>query len=120
MERTKKYTWYKIADVIEDIHFSRNNLAEVEVNGKVICIAKNNDSLFGCSQKCPHAGGIMAEGAIDIHGNIVCPLHRYRYNMKNGHNVSGEGYYLKTYPIETRADGIFIGIEDKGIFSWLK
>jgi hypothetical protein len=30
--------------------------------------------------------------------------------MENGRNTSGEGYYLKTYPIEIREDGIYIGL----------
>jgi len=50
----------------------------------------------------------MADGFVDGMGQVVCPLHRYRFNIKNGRNTSGEGYYLKTYPLEQRADGIYI------------
>jgi 3-phenylpropionate/trans-cinnamate dioxygenase ferredoxin subunit len=28
--------------------------------------------------------------------------------MKNGRNTTGEGYFLKTYPVEQRQEGIFI------------
>jgi len=27
--------------------------------------------------------------------------------------VTGEGYYLKTYPVERRPDGIYIGFEER-------
>jgi nitrite reductase/ring-hydroxylating ferredoxin subunit len=50
-------------------------------------------------------------------GNIVCPLHRYKFSLVNGRNVSGEGYYLKTYPVEQREDGLYIGFE-KSWFGW--
>jgi nitrite reductase/ring-hydroxylating ferredoxin subunit len=105
------HTWHKIAESIFEIEFSANGLAQVEVNGKMICIAKHNNQLFACTQKCPHAGGILADGYIDAVGNIVCPLHRYKFNLQNGRNVSGEGYFLKRYQIEDSEQGIFISFD---------
>jgi 3-phenylpropionate/trans-cinnamate dioxygenase ferredoxin subunit len=32
--------------------------------------------------------------------------------------VTGEGYYLKHWPVELRADGVYIGVEDKGLFGF--
>ncbi|UAY52028.1 Rieske (2Fe-2S) protein [Ferruginibacter albus] len=116
----KRYKWHKIADSVEELPFNENNLLEVEVAGKIVCMAKHNDVLHACSQKCPHAGAYMEEGYIDALGNIVCPIHRYKFSLQNGRNTSGEGYFLKTFPIETRADGIYIGLEQEGLFSWLK
>ena len=116
----KKYTWHKIADSIAEITFSSSGLAEITVNGKTFCIAMHNDIVYACTQKCPHAGGELVDGYVDSTGNIVCPLHRYKFNLENGRNVSGEGYYLKTFPVEVRTEGIFVGIADGGLFSWLK
>lgn len=117
---TQKHTWHKIADSIEEINFSSNGLAELTVSGKTVCIALHNDTLYACTQKCPHAGGILAEGYLDATGNIICPLHRYKFSLQNGRNISGEGYYLKTFPVELRAEGVFVGIADSGLFGWLK
>ncbi len=115
----KQYTWHKIANHSNELDFANNNIAMVEIKGKKICIGKHRDSFFAFAYKCPHAGGIMAEGYIDALGNVVCPLHRYKYDPKNGRNVSGEGYYLKNWPVELKEDGIFVGIEAGGLFSWL-
>jgi 3-phenylpropionate/trans-cinnamate dioxygenase ferredoxin subunit len=60
----------------------------------------------------------MSNGFIDPLGNIVCPLHRYKFSMETGRNTSGEGYFLKTYPIELREDGIYAGIEESSPFSF--
>jgi nitrite reductase/ring-hydroxylating ferredoxin subunit len=115
----KQYNWFKLADNAGEILFEENNLTELEVNGKKICVGKKADTIFACVNKCPHAGGRLADGYIDVQGNIVCPLHRYRFNCDTGRNTSGEGYYLKTYKIETREDGIYIGVEkSKGLFGW--
>jgi 3-phenylpropionate/trans-cinnamate dioxygenase ferredoxin subunit len=112
----KKYTWYKIADHINEIDFAGNNIGAVELQGKNICIGKFNEAVFAFASKCPHAGGLLADGYIDALGNVVCPLHRYKYNMQNGRNVSGEGYYLKHWPVELRDDGVYVGVEEKNWF----
>ena len=116
MSKEKKYTWHKLASSIEELQLPTSGLKETELAGKKICISLHKDQLHACAASCPHASGILADGYIDNLGNIVCPVHRYRFNLENGRNTSGEGYYLKTYPIEKRADGIYVGIADPGSF----
>ncbi len=116
----KNYTWHKIADSHTEIDFLENGLTTIEVGGKTICLSKIADKIFACAAKCPHAGGNMANGYVDALGNIVCPLHRYKFSLKNGINSSGEGYFLKIYPIEETENGVFIGIEQNSMFNWLK
>jgi 3-phenylpropionate/trans-cinnamate dioxygenase ferredoxin subunit len=52
----------------------------------------------------------MADGYIDALGNIVCPVHRYKFNLQNGRNTSGEGYYLKRWAAEEREDGVYVNL----------
>lgn len=108
METTPNHDWYKIAESLAEMKFSKNGLTEVEVNGKKLCVGLYNNKLFACTQKCPHAGGILADGYIDAVGNLVCPLHRYKFNPQNGRNTSGEGYFMKTFLIEEKEGGIYI------------
>ncbi len=115
MSSASKNTWHKIAESIAEINFSVSGLAELEINGKKLCVGLYKNEVFACAQKCPHAGGILAEGYFDAVGNIVCSLHRYKYNRKTGRNVSGEGYFLKTFPIEIRDNGVFIRIDDTSL-----
>ena len=114
---TKKYQWHKIAETEQEIILPENGIAVVEVNNKKICITKYQEQWFGFPFTCPHAGGVLAGGYIDKTGNVVCPLHGYKFNLKNGRNSSGEGFYMKTFPIEIRPEGIFAGIESGGFFS---
>jgi len=117
----KKYTWHKVADHLNELDFAANQIAVAELTGKKICIGKFNEAAFAFAFKCPHAGGFLADGYIDALGNVVCPLHRYKYSLQNGRNVSGEGYYLKHWPVEIRDDGVFVGMEESsGLFGWLK
>jgi 3-phenylpropionate/trans-cinnamate dioxygenase ferredoxin subunit len=113
---TKEYEWHKFADHENDIEVSANGIAVIEIKNKKICITKFHEQWFGFTYKCPHAGGLLANGYIDLVGNIVCPVHRYKFSLKNGRNSSGEGFYMKTFPIEKRAEGLFVGIEPGGLF----
>jgi 3-phenylpropionate/trans-cinnamate dioxygenase ferredoxin subunit len=107
--------WYKLADDITHIAWQANNLAVAEVAGKTLTLAKIGNEVKACAHKCPHASGILAGGFIDATGNVVCPLHRYKFSLKNGRNITGEGYFLKVYPVEQREEGLFIGLEEGSI-----
>ena len=120
MEHIKKYNWHKVAENKDEINFSVNGIAEIMVGNKRICIALNKDKVLACTQKCPHAGGKLSDGYIDATGNIVCPLHRYKFSLQNGRNISGEGYFLKIFPVEIRNEGVFVGFETNNLLNWLK
>lgn len=107
----REFRWVKIAESVAEFSLDEKNLTEWEADGKKICLGKFNEMLFAFSAKCPHASAPFIEGYIDAAGNVVCPLHRYKFCMRNGRNVSGEGYYLKQWPVEVREDGVFVGFE---------
>ncbi len=116
----KKIKWHKLAESKKSIAWQNNKMALLEAGGKTVTVALINNQIFACAHKCPHASGLLVNGFIDAIGNIVCPLHRYKFSLQNGRNVSGEGYYLKTYPIEEREAGIFIGFEEGSLLDFFK
>lgn len=107
----KIHRWFKIAESAAELFNTGRQAVQVRVAGRDICITRHNHELYGCSAKCPHAGGRLCEGWVDALGNIVCPLHRYRFRLANGFNSSGEGFYLRTYPVKETDDGLFVGLE---------
>jgi 3-phenylpropionate/trans-cinnamate dioxygenase ferredoxin subunit len=114
-----RFNWIKIADSEEEINFGANNIAEVTANERQICIARFSGKLFAFSNKCPHASGFLVNGYIDAIGNVVCPVHRYKFCLRNGRNVSGEGYYLKHWALEVRENGVFVAMEKNTFFGLL-
>ncbi len=108
--------WVLVTDAPLSLDWPDNQLLDLEVDGKKITLAKFKDGFFAFAQKCPHASGRMAQGYINPLGQVVCPLHRYAFDMKNGRNTTGEGYFLKTYPIELRPNGLFIGFKPNSFF----
>ena len=108
--------WVLVTDAPLSLDWPDNQLLDLDVDGKKITLAKFKDGYFAFAQKCPHASGRMAQGYINPLGQVVCPLHRYAFDMKNGRNTTGEGYFLKTYPVELRPNGLFIGFKPNSFF----
>ncbi|HMI61722.1 MAG TPA: Rieske 2Fe-2S domain-containing protein [Puia sp.] len=110
---TKKYKWHKVAETAADLQWTAGNVSEVEVEGKKLCVVRFNEEWYGIAHTCPHAGAPMTDGYVAGGCNIVCPVHNLKFNLKNGRDVNGEGYKLKTYPVEVRGDGVYLGVEDE-------
>lgn len=102
--------WHKIAESFLEIERVKGSPWQTKVAGKELCIVVHKGNAYGCASKCPHAGGNMAQGWVSDLGHIVCPLHQYRFDLKTGRNVSGEGYFLKTFPVVENDDGVFVGL----------
>lgn len=106
----KEPQWILAGPILQFFEPGQNALKPVEVSGKNITLAQWNGKHFAFAQKCPHAGGILANGYIDATGCITCPLHHYKFNMETGRNISSEEYYLKTYPVKTDGIELWIGM----------
>jgi 3-phenylpropionate/trans-cinnamate dioxygenase ferredoxin subunit len=102
-------TWHKVENILASA-MANNTMQEVVVGEKKIGLLKKETGLYAFAATCPHTSAPLCEGWIDGMGRIVCPLHKYRFDPANGRNTSGEGYKLKTYPLEIREDIIYIAL----------
>ncbi|TDH20692.1 (2Fe-2S)-binding protein [Segetibacter sp. 3557_3] len=107
--------WHKVADNIAAINWNTENLSVFSIGERQLLLAKVNGKVYACTNRCPHASGAFSQGFLDAQGNIVCPLHKYKFSLQNGLNVTGEGYRLKIYAVEERPSGIFVGIQEQGL-----
>lgn len=112
MVSEKNYRWIKVAESAAELFNSGRVIVSVKAGSRTVCITRYAGSLYATTDRCPHAGGRMCDGWVDATGNIVCPLHRYRFRLSNGFNASGEGYFLKTFPVQENDDGLFVGLWD--------
>lgn len=107
-------TWHKIFNASYDPEKSipLHQIQQITVAGRTVCIVKTKNGLKAVSDKCPHNGFPLVKGWCTEDGeSIVCPLHRYAFNFSDGRARSGFAGAVITYPIEERADGVYLGIE---------
>ncbi len=98
-------TWHTCAESGE---LAEGVMKEAQAADKRICLLRKGGRLFAFAATCPHASAPLCEGRVDVQGRVVCPLHGYRFNPANGHNTSGEGYKLGTYPAKEEDGRIFV------------
>ena len=107
------YHWFKIFDKEEkdEDYLQLNTFLSFRFKGEKICVTKTGQGLFAFQENCPHNGASLTQGFCTAKNEVVCPLHRYSFDLKTGKGTSGGAFALKLYPVEIRADGVYVGVK---------
>lgn len=107
--------WHKLFDSVAAANdaIALNKAQAYTIAEKNICIVRNAEGYFAVANKCPHNGFALSKGYCSDDLAIVCPLHRYRFDLKTGRSKNGGAYYVEIYPTEVRTDGVYVGIKEK-------
>jgi 3-phenylpropionate/trans-cinnamate dioxygenase ferredoxin subunit len=113
----KKFRWFKIFESEDEM---KNNVAprksiSMQVDGKKICLVHGTDGFYAVRDKCPHNGFPLSAGHCTESNSIVCPIHRYHFDLKTGKALSGMAIRVETFPLKIAGNGVFLGVEE---FNW--
>ena len=117
---SEQVEWKRVpeASAIGKNWLKEKEVREVKIESRTVCIGRTNNGYFAVQNKCPHAGGSLGKGWCNAHGQVVCPVHQYKFDMKTGRHF-GEGLYkLKTYPLKWENDELLIGMPSDNPFSF--
>ncbi|WP_203780987.1 Rieske (2Fe-2S) protein [Paractinoplanes rishiriensis] len=77
------------------------------IDGDMVAVFRLRDgSVRALSAVCPHQGGPLADGQIDLQ-QVVCPLHLYAWDLTTGCSRSGLPP-VATYPVRVDNDQILL------------
>ncbi len=79
--------------------------------GEVLFVKQHDNTVIAMDNKCPHQN-LPLKGCKISGGNVVCPWHQYRFDLKTGR---GHGLFLQTYELEENHEGYFL---KRTYFSW--
>jgi nitrite reductase/ring-hydroxylating ferredoxin subunit len=82
----------------------------VVIGEKRICLVSFNSNYYAVQDSCSHNGESLSKGKINYLGEIICPWHNYRFELKSGRPCDSDCSDLRTYPIRVDSSGFFIGI----------
>ena len=54
---------------------------------------------------------MLSRGLLGTQGDepkVACPLHKKTFSLRTGKGLSDPAYNIRTFPVEVRADGIFV------------
>ncbi|WP_333819765.1 Rieske (2Fe-2S) protein [Ohtaekwangia sp.] len=80
------------------------------IHGKRICLVLHEGNFRAVQDSCTHNGGSLSQGHVNYLGEIVCPWHGYRFDLRSGRACDSSSHDLKTYPVKSDDSGFFIGI----------
>jgi pyruvate oxidase len=97
--------WHRVADSDE---LADGSVKEIVVAGIVLVLTRVGDRYGALNNRCPHAGGPLAQGSIE-NGLLVCPWHGREYDPLTG-NCEGYADAVRAYSVDVRSDGIYVAI----------
>ena len=75
------------------------------IEGMSIAVFRTRQgNLFATQAACPHRSGPLADGIIGS-GQIVCPLHAYKFDLATGKPLGNDCGALQTYAVSLDEDG---------------
>ena len=104
--------WIKIFDSRNALHqaLAINQPRLVLLGKKRICLVRQENDVCAVADTCTHNGESLSKGSVNYLGEVICPWHGHRFNLKTGRECEERSKDLITYPIKENEEGIFIGI----------
>ncbi len=95
--------WVSVCPV-DDLREGRGR--SLDVAGLRLAVFKSPGGVVVLSGRCPHAGGSLGHGWIED-GEVVCPLHRWRFRLSDGRCTSVGGNNVHRFQAEIRDDQVW-------------
>ncbi|MCJ7672843.1 MAG: thiamine pyrophosphate-binding protein, partial [Acidimicrobiia bacterium] len=100
---------HKVAE-LDDLPDGR--VRTVNTGTRSLALTRVGDRYGALDNHCPHQGGPLGEGSIE-QGMLRCPWHGYDYDPLTGTPPTGFSDAPACFPVEVRADGIYVGLENE-------
>jgi len=83
------------------------------IGGQSIAVFHTRDSsVYATEPTCPYKDCTLIDGLVGAQ-KIVCPIHRFVFDLSDGRAAGNGGTALKTYPVIVNDEGdILVGIEE--------
>ena len=98
--------WHKACS-ISDLQEGRGKT--VEVAGRAIALFLLGGQVFAIDSRCTHAGAPLGSGWLDRE-KVVCPLHRWKFDIRTGHCHTNPSQPVQSYRAETREGEVWVRI----------
>ena len=80
------------------------------IDGVKLGLARFEGKYFAFDNICPHQNEPLDKGMLTKYGEVVCPLHFYRFNLTSGQETNNRCKAMDRYLIEIRKNGVFIKV----------
>ena len=83
----------------------------VDLGGQPVLVARLADGCFAVHDTCLHRGASLAAGALPLEGDeVVCHLHFWRFNVRDGACAQLPSLRLRRYPVKVEQGGVHVDL----------
>jgi nitrite reductase/ring-hydroxylating ferredoxin subunit len=84
---------------------------KIRLGDQEIGVMRIGEEVFGFDLFCPHRGASLLNAYPNNSGELICPLHEYRFELKSGQVKSGSCSDLKVYSCQLTENGLRISLD---------
>jgi len=78
----------------------------IKLNGIDIALFNIGGTVFAIKNRCPHRSGPLIRGFTDDAGGIKCPMHGWRFDLRNG--SSERPAQATVYPVKVEDNTLYL------------
>ena len=104
----ERIRWHHVRDA-RVASLAEGGLLRVILKKDPILLVRHSGSLHAFADLCPHQGKPLSGGWVED-GHLVCPYHRFHFNLVNGHARHGVCSHATVYDVEPTPDGCVVGM----------
>lgn len=82
-------------------------VAEVEVEGRGICLANVKGKLSALDNVCPHRQGPLGQGWLEG-AAVVCPWHSWAFDTRTGQADYPEGERVEVFALRVEGEDVLV------------
>lgn len=103
---------YSLCNSKEEIWstFPERRIKRIQLGGKQLAGVRIGESIFVFQAYCPHRATSLIGGSINGIGEVICPLHGYRFDLLTGEIRAGSCGDLEVFDARIESDGLKITV----------
>lgn len=75
-----------------------------------VCLVLHQGRFSAVQDACSHNGQSLSKGKVNFLGEIVCPLHGYRFDLNSGRACDSSSPDLVTYAVRIDETGFYLAV----------
>ncbi len=113
---SQSLSWHKILRLDE---LPEGRVTTITVGTQTFAVSHFQGVYGALDNACSHQKGPLGEGSIEMGAEgkywLRCPWHGWDFDPITGKSPGSHSDGLKTFPVEVRADGIYLGLEPERV-----
>ena len=103
---------YRLAENKEDLTAKLDEQGKriIRLGERKICLFLHQDEFYVFDHLCPHNKHPLFDGAINFQNEVVCPLHAYRFSLKDGRECENRTAALVIHKLKFKLEGVFLEV----------